>query len=109
MTECSERFDACPGILIDIIPESQSASRRNADRHARNTQARRTPFGTLYELISDGLHQRSEDECMGIFYRCKTAFEYVVKKLTEARRRWRSVHRSDSEIKVTQSGRTRQG
>jgi hypothetical protein len=44
------------------------------------------PIGTLYELISDGLHARSEEECIEIFDRCKIAFEYVVKKLTEAKR-----------------------
>jgi hypothetical protein len=44
------------------------------------------PIGTLYELISDGLHERTEEECIEIFDRCKTAFEYVVKKLTEAKR-----------------------
>ena len=44
------------------------------------------PIGTLYDLISEGLHERTEEECVDIFDRCKTAFEYVVKKLTEAKR-----------------------
>jgi hypothetical protein len=44
------------------------------------------PIGTLYELISDGLHQRTEEECIEIFDRCEAAFGYVVKKLTEAKR-----------------------
>jgi hypothetical protein len=44
------------------------------------------PIGTLYELISDGLHARSEEECVDIFDGCKAAFEYVVKKLTDAKR-----------------------
>jgi hypothetical protein len=44
------------------------------------------PIGTLYELISDGLHERSEEECVEIFDRCRAAFEYVVRKLTEAKR-----------------------
>jgi hypothetical protein len=43
------------------------------------------PIGTLYELISDGLHERTEEECVEIFDRCKVAFEYVVRKLTEAK------------------------
>lgn len=44
------------------------------------------PIGPLYELISDGLHQRTEEECVDIFDRCRAAFEFVVKKLTEAKR-----------------------
>lgn len=44
------------------------------------------PIGTLYDLISDGLHERTEDECVDIFDRCKVAFEFVVRKLTEAKR-----------------------
>lgn len=44
------------------------------------------PIGTLYELISDGLHERTEEECVDVFDRCRTAFEYIVKKLTEAKR-----------------------
>jgi hypothetical protein len=44
------------------------------------------PIESLYELLSEGLHQESEDECIAIFDRCKVAFEYVVRKLTEAKR-----------------------
>lgn len=44
------------------------------------------PIGRLYELISDGLHQRTEEECVEIFDDCKVAFEFVIKKLTEAKR-----------------------
>lgn len=44
------------------------------------------PILTLYALISDALHQRSEAECCDIFDHCKTAFEFVIKKLAEARR-----------------------
>ncbi len=44
------------------------------------------PIGTLYELINDGLHQRTEEECVAICDRCRSAFEYVVKKLREAKR-----------------------
>lgn len=44
------------------------------------------PVATLYDLISGGLHEETEDECVAIFDRCKTAFEYVVKKLTDAKR-----------------------
>jgi hypothetical protein len=44
------------------------------------------PIGTLHELLSEGLHERTEEECVEIFDRCKDAFEYVIKKLTEAKR-----------------------
>ena len=46
----------------------------------------KNPIETLYDVISDGLHQRNEDECVEIFDRCKAAFEYVVRKLTDAKR-----------------------
>lgn len=36
--------------------------------------------------VSDGLHQREEEECVAIYGRCKLAFEFVIKKLTEAKR-----------------------
>jgi hypothetical protein len=49
-------------------------------------QGQQNPIGVLYELLSDGLHQRSEDQCVDIFDRCKAAFEYVIRKLTEAKR-----------------------
>jgi hypothetical protein len=44
------------------------------------------PIGTLYELISEGIHEKTESECVDVFDRCKAAFEFVVKKLTEAKR-----------------------
>jgi len=46
----------------------------------------RNPIETLYELISQGIHERTEEECVDIFDQCKVAFEYVVKKLTDAKR-----------------------
>lgn len=46
----------------------------------------RNPIGTLYELISEGLHERTEEDCVAVFDRCKAAFEFVVRKLTEAKR-----------------------
>ena len=44
------------------------------------------PIELLYDLISDGIHERTEEECVAVFDRCKNAFEFVVKKLTEAKR-----------------------
>jgi hypothetical protein len=45
------------------------------------------PVGFLYELVSEGLHAKSDEECIDIFDSCRTAFEYVVKKLSEAERK----------------------
>lgn len=39
------------------------------------------PLGVLHELVSDGLHARSEDECTDIFDKCRFVFEYVFGKL----------------------------
>jgi len=39
------------------------------------------PIGILHELVSDGLHARSEDECTDIFDKCRFVFEYVFGKL----------------------------
>lgn len=39
------------------------------------------PIGILHELVSDGLHARSEAECIDIFDKCRFVFEYVFGKL----------------------------
>lgn len=39
------------------------------------------PIAILHELVSDGLHARSEDECIDIFDKCRFVFEYVFGKL----------------------------
>jgi hypothetical protein len=39
------------------------------------------PIGILHALTSDGLHARSEDECVDIFDRCKLVFEYLFANL----------------------------
>jgi hypothetical protein len=35
----------------------------------------------LYELASDGLHAKSDDECVEIFDQCRAIFEYVFGKM----------------------------
>ena len=35
----------------------------------------------LHDLASDGLHARSDDECVTIFDNCRVTFEYVFGKL----------------------------
>jgi hypothetical protein len=39
------------------------------------------PLDALHDLTSEGIHHRSEDECLAIFDRCKAAFEYVFREL----------------------------
>jgi|SRR5579864_2189553 len=40
-----------------------------------------TPFGTLFGLLSDGLHDRTEEECVGIADEIREVFEYVFENL----------------------------
>jgi hypothetical protein len=35
----------------------------------------------LHELASDGLHAKSDEECVEIFDKCRITFEYVFSKL----------------------------
>src|SRR5690349_14074533 len=39
------------------------------------------PLDRLHDLTSEGLHQKSDEECLDIFDRCKGAFEYVFRRL----------------------------
>jgi hypothetical protein len=39
------------------------------------------PIDFLHDLASDGLHNKTDDECIAIFSRCKNAFEYVFTQL----------------------------
>jgi len=39
------------------------------------------PFGTLYGLLSDGLHDRTEEECLAISDEIREVFEYVFENL----------------------------
>lgn len=57
------------------------------------------PIGTLYVLISDGIHSKTDSECIEIFDDCKDAFEFVVKKLSEAKRDNEDYLRSVLKIK----------
>lgn len=47
---------------------------------------RPNPIEALYGLLSQGLHNQSEEECIDIFDECRAAFEYVVKRLAEEKR-----------------------
>ena len=39
------------------------------------------PIAILHELASDGIHGRSDEECVEIFDRCRAIFEYVFGKM----------------------------
>jgi hypothetical protein len=39
------------------------------------------PMAVLHDLASDGLHARSDEECVAIFDRCRVTFEYVFGKV----------------------------
>jgi hypothetical protein len=39
------------------------------------------PMAVLHELASDGLHAKSDDECVDIFDECRQTFEYVFGKM----------------------------
>lgn len=39
------------------------------------------PMAILHELVSDGLHAKSDEECVDIFDKCRTTFEYVFAKV----------------------------
>jgi hypothetical protein len=39
------------------------------------------PLAVLHELASDGIHAKSDEECVQIFDRCRKSFEYVFGRL----------------------------
>ena len=39
------------------------------------------PIDRLHDLASDGIHHRTEDECLDIFDQCRASFEYVFSEL----------------------------
>ena len=41
----------------------------------------KNPIDKLHDLASDGLHSKSEEECIQIFDRCRHVFEYVFSEL----------------------------
>ena len=42
------------------------------------------PFDVLHDLSSDGLHARSDEECIRIFDEVRVVFEYLFEQLTTA-------------------------
>lgn len=64
----SWRFDDKIGYAARLLP-----------KHLRPDGS--NPIDQLHDLASEGIHHRTEDECLEIFDRCKTAFEYVFQNL----------------------------
>lgn len=64
----SWRFDDKIGYAAKLLP-------------TRLKPAGVNPIDKLHDLASDGIHNRSEDECLEIFDRCKASFEYVFREL----------------------------
>lgn len=66
--KASWRFDAKIGYAAKLLP-----------KHLRPGGV--NPIDRLHDLASDGIHNRTEDECLEIFDLCKTSFEYVFREL----------------------------
>jgi hypothetical protein len=64
----SWRFDDKIGYAAKVLPHHLKPEGTN-------------PLDALHDLASDGIHNRTEDECLEIFDRCKAAFEYVFREL----------------------------
>ena len=52
------------------------------------------PIDLLHGLSSEGIHSKSEDECIDIFDKSRLAFEYFFKKLKVEQREPESFRRS---------------
>lgn len=64
----SWRFDDKIGYAAKVLP-----------KHLKPYDV--NPLDALHDLASDGIHHRSDDDCLDVFDRCKTAFEYVFREL----------------------------
>jgi hypothetical protein len=64
----SKRFDDKVTYAAQILPP-----------HLRD--GGQNPIDSLHDLSSEGIHARSEAECIEIFDRCKLVFEYVFREL----------------------------
>ena len=67
MTE--KRFSTKVGYAGDLLPE------------ALRPKGQPNPMAILHELASDGLHAKSDEECVDIFDACRHTFEYVFGKM----------------------------
>jgi hypothetical protein len=64
-----KRFNVKVDYAGDLLPENlRPAGKPN-------------PMAVLHELASDGLHTKSDEECVDIFDKCRKTFEYVFGKM----------------------------
>lgn len=64
----SWRFDDKIGYAANALPKHLKPGGTN-------------PLDRLHDLASEGMHHKSDDECLDIFDRCRGAFEYVFRQL----------------------------
>lgn len=57
------------------------------------------PLGDLYDLVSDAIHRRSEEECIDVFDAAKNAFEYLFTELERERITREQYHESLKTLK----------
>jgi hypothetical protein len=70
--KADKRFSAKVNYAADLLPKNVRIDGQN-------------PIPVLHSLASQGLHGKSDDECTEIFDQCKLVFEYVIKRLKEAK------------------------
>jgi hypothetical protein len=63
------------------------------------------PIGVLHSLTSDGLHFRSEEECVDTFDSCKLSFEYLFANFRPSVQEAKAFHRSLAELTKKQAAR----
>jgi hypothetical protein len=66
------RFSVKVDYAADLLPKNVRIDGQN-------------PIPVLHKLTSQGLHGKSDDDCTEIFDQCKLVFEYVIKRLKEAK------------------------
>ncbi len=49
--------------------------------HNLRPEGKPNPIAILHELASDGLHAKTDEECVEIFDACRQTFEYVFGKM----------------------------
>jgi hypothetical protein len=66
------------------------------------------PMAVLHDLASDGLHARSDEECVEIFDRCRATFEYVFGKVRIETEEAKSFVKSMVELSGNKSATAKQ-
>jgi hypothetical protein len=69
-----------PGTLIGIVRNPHSYAAELLPAHLR-PEGLPNPLDVLHDLFSDGLHARSEEECVDVFDRCRITLDYLFANL----------------------------